>query len=180
MHLQSTMWYRYNTVNFRTNPESDWYFASVLVIIYVIAYNIGPRYHSTVLTCFVLMHSCGFGAVEVLVLLHFRIDGFYSYISRLLYRQLDTITICQWSNLKNEWTGHTKSWVHIYPLQLSEIKKNCLKYPSQQNILITNWQFTQHKLKKWLQREIVFRTMHLPLCCSFIKYIVFVACIFHV
>ena len=55
---------RYNAVNVLTNihkrhprarpygvsfvnPAPDWYSASVLVIIYVISYNIGPRYNST-------------------------------------------------------------------------------------------------------------------------------------
>ena len=63
-----TMWCRFNAVNFLANihkmtphsspirvsygvsyvdPAPDWYFASGPVIICVITYNIGPRYHTT-------------------------------------------------------------------------------------------------------------------------------------
>ena len=65
----SIVWCCYNTVHFLTNihrrhpiahllgrdilpqsfvdPASDWYSASVPVIIHVISYNIGPRYNGT-------------------------------------------------------------------------------------------------------------------------------------
>ena len=73
-HIQNTVRCCYNAVGFVTNihkihpialrygvsfvvPASDWYSASISIIINVISYNIGPRYNGTRLHVFFLMSS---------------------------------------------------------------------------------------------------------------------------